>query len=369
MKKVLSLILALVMAAGLGLPAFAEEAAGENKGYSTAVKYVGEAKELYMLTVPATLEPTEDKNSGDVTLKGTWASNHTVKVTADATVEMKADLGGSKTLDIHFDGIELAGNNVESVSATKPVSVDTMTALFGSWTGVFCYNVDAGDVPGENDIGPIDETFEDNNWATIAYACQNNQVPESWAVGDTKTMTIDGSDYTIAIIDKNHDTYTEGGTAPLTFGMTQVYGTQYTYKKDAAYNSGKGQYVEWENSDMRTTVLPAIMAKMPTAVQAAIKAVDKETTKGKGSTELQTTSDQLFLFSEQEIFNQTTYAAAAEGSQYAYFATEANRSMGGVEWLERSPEKSLTYCTGCVRQGKANNCGQVPRYVVFGFCF
>ena len=70
--------------------------------------------------------------------------------------------------------------------------------------------------------------FADNSWAAIIAACQAREVPDTWAVGDSKPMTIGGADYQIDIIGENHDSYTDGsGTAPLTFQMHDCYGTDY----------------------------------------------------------------------------------------------------------------------------------------------
>ena len=69
----------------------------------------------------------------------------------------------------------------------------------------------------------LDPVFANNDWATIIAACQRKQVPETWAVGDQKEMTI-GQPYMIDIIGKDHDTYADGsGTAPLTLQMHDCY--------------------------------------------------------------------------------------------------------------------------------------------------
>ena len=73
--------------------------------------------------------------------------------------------------------------------------------------------------------------FAKNTWEKIIKACQDNEVPETWVVGSQKAMTINGVDYLIDIIGKNHDTYATGGKAPLTFQMHD------TYADDKAMNS------------------------------------------------------------------------------------------------------------------------------------
>jgi len=65
-----------------------------------------------------------------------------------------------------------------------------------------------------------DPVFANNSWENIALACQLGAVPETWAVGDEKEITIDGWEYTVNIIGKDHDDYADGsGKAPLTFQL------------------------------------------------------------------------------------------------------------------------------------------------------
>ena len=160
----------------------------------------------------------------------------------------------------------------------------------------------------------LDAIFSNNSWEEIIAACQSGSVPDSWAVGDSKTMTINGTDYQIDIIGKNHDTYTAGGTAPLTFQMHDCYGTKY------AMNSSNTNSGGWTSCAMRSTHLPAILALMPTEVQTAIREVNKLTSEGKKSATINTTADKLFLLSEVEIFGSVTYSKAGEGNQYAYYS-------------------------------------------------
>ena len=177
--------------------------------------------------------------------------------------------------------------------------------------------------------------FADNTWAQIIKACQANRVPDTWAVGNQKSMTIGGTDYVIDIIGKNHDTYSSGGTAPLTFQMHDCYGTTYTMNKTDTNISG------WTNCIMRTTHLPAILALMPAEVQNGIREVNKLTSAGNKSTTINTTADKLFLLSEIEIFGRVTYSSSGEGTQYSYYTAGnskvKNQNGSAIGWWERSP--------------------------------
>ena len=215
----------------------------------------------------------------------------------------------------------------------------------------------------------FDAIFANNSWEEIIAACQSGNVPDSWSVGDSKMMTINGANYQIDIIGKNHDTYTAGGTAPLTFQMHDCYGTTYAMN---SYNTNSGG---WTSCAMRSTHLPAILALMPSEVQAGIKEVNKLTSAGSQSSTINTTADKLFLLSEIEIFGSTTYSKSGEGSQYAYYSAGnskvKNLSGSANHWWERSPygSNSTSFCRVASTGGASNYNASTSSGVAFGFCF
>ncbi|MDD7537649.1 MAG: DUF6273 domain-containing protein [Oscillospiraceae bacterium] len=215
----------------------------------------------------------------------------------------------------------------------------------------------------------FDAIFSNNSWEEIIAACQSGRVPDSWAVGDSKAMTINGTNYQIDIIGKNHDTYTAGGTAPLTFQLHDCYGTKYAMNSYDTNNGG------WTSCAMRSTHLPAILALMPSEVQAGIREVNKQTSAGSQSSTINTTADKLFLLSEIEIYGSITYSKSGEGSQYAYYSagnSKVKNFYGSADnWWERSPDgsNSIVFCS-------VDSGGPANRYVAsfssgvaFGFCF
>ena len=219
-------------------------------------------------------------------------------------------------------------------------------------------------------FGPsYDPVFANNTWEQIIDACHNNAVPDTWKVADHKPMTINGVDYQIDIIGKNHDTYTAGGTVPLTFQMHDCY----AYEKQM--NSSDTNIGGWTDCAMRNTHLPAILALMPTEVQNGIREVNKLTSAGNQSDVINTTADKLFLLSEIEVFGSVTYSIDGEGTQYDYYMYEGNRKKrySGYtwDWWERSPcdIDTMYFCSVDV-YGSANyNDANGPFGVAFAFCF
>ena len=217
---------------------------------------------------------------------------------------------------------------------------------------------------------PYEVNFADNTWETIIAACQRGAVPETWAVGNNKTMMINGMSYHVDIIGKNHDTYAAGGTAPLTFQLHDCYAST------KAMNSSNTNSGGWKNSAMRTTHLPAILALMPTEVQNGIREVSKKASVGGASSTIETVSDKLFLLSEVEIFGSTYYSAASEGTQYDYYKagnSKVKKWRGSADfWFERSPTSRYNPNRFCQVDSGGQPSMLPASYangVAFGFCF
>ncbi len=217
----------------------------------------------------------------------------------------------------------------------------------------------------------LDPTFANNSWENIIYACQNKIVPDTWAVGNQKTMTINGANYAIDIIGKNHDTYSDGsGTAPLTFQFHKCWSTV-AY----AMNNSATNYQGWDACVMRTAIMPTVINQMPSEVQAGLKAVDKITGIGSGVSAVKTSSDKLFLLSEIEIFGSRSYSTQGEGEVYQYYGLDSNRikqqGTDNVSWWSRSPNVSDGYSFVYAKANGAS--GTISAVIQYGvapaFCF
>lgn len=141
MKRILSLALSAAMV--LSSIPFAYATNSYEQG--TEVIYTAANNENWTITVPAKLNPGK---SGTVTLDGYWPSNKTITVDADDTVVLKNSIlqSDTKILNITFPGITKLGNNIERSTASETVSVQAIdNALFGTWSGVFYYEVETSD--------------------------------------------------------------------------------------------------------------------------------------------------------------------------------------------------------------------------------
>ena len=254
----------------------------------------------------------------------------------------------SKTITVTRSGDgTISAVSCNTAAATVSVSGNTVTVT-GKANGSAKITISVA--AGTNYTAPASKTcavtvsflkdnFADNDWASIIAACHSGSVPSTWVVGNSKTMTINGTSYQVDIIGKNHDDYADGsGKAPLTFQMHTTYATQ--YKMNGAEDNSCG----WKNCLVRTSnAFPALKKVMPAEVVAALKAVTKKTTAGGASSAIDTTEDTLFLLSEIEVQGTRTYSYAGEGTQYEYYKTAANRKKNRA-WYLRSPRLNNTSC-------------------------
>ena len=264
------------------------------------------------------------------------------------TVSGTADTSGSCTLTLYEPGEWSVSASLNNVTKTQTVNIGTQSMKLP--------------------LIELADAFAANSWETIIAACQSGNVPDSWAVGDSKPMAINGTNYQIDIIGKNHDVYTDGsGTAPLTFQLHDCYSeAKQMYDTNP---SGLG----WKNTDMRLTYLPAILALMPAEVKNGIHAVNKKTSEGGNSTTIETVSDTLFLLSEVEVFGTNHSSVPGEGIQYDYYkaGNPKIKKREGVDefWWERSSASGGMFCR--VRdngQAGASNASS-SLGVSFAFCF
>lgn len=284
----------------------------------------------------------------------------------------------SKTITVTRSGDgSISAVSGNTAAATVSVSGNTVTVT-GKANGSATITISVA--AGTNYTAPANKTcavtvsflkdnFADNDWASIIAACHSGSVPSTWVVGNSKTMTINGASYQVDIIGKNHDTYANGGKAPLTFQLHDCYGETKNMNSSNTNNGG------WASCAMRQTHLPAILSQMPTEVQNGIREVNKLTSAGNQSATINTTADKLFLLSEIEIFGSVSYSKSGEGTQYDYYKagnSKVKKYNGSADiWWERSPSgsNSTHFCIVISNGSAGYGYASVALGVAFGFCF
>lgn len=230
-----------------------------------------------------------------------------------------------------------------------------------------------GGVASTEDAPAYSPVLAENTWEMIAQACADRDpILDSWLVGDEKDEVVNGETLTFVIVGKNQDDLADGsGKAPLTFGMKNLMAEK---RQMNSTNTNSGSFA---GSAMYSWLSGTIYPNLPAELKDAIKAVNKKTSSGGGSSAIRTDPMYLWLFSEIEVFGTTTYSYAGEGQQYPYFATAAERikrlsnGAGAASyWWERSPLRgnSASFC-GVATSGSANADGATRSHgVCFGFC-
>lgn len=246
-------------------------------------------------------------------------------------------------------------------------------AEFGDWT------ITAGSTTKDFTVDAIAvfytsmATLESLGWDTVASCAKAGLASKLWSIGDTKTLTVNGTSYTAVIIGFDHDNVANATTygrskAGITWQLQNCLATTYPMNSSNTNSGG------WTSSVMRSSTMATLLSQLPTLLKNNIVPVNKLTSAGSQSTTINTTTDSLFLLSEIEIFGVTSYSKAGEGVQYEYYAA-GNSTIKTVNgsassWWERSPygSNSTGFCS-VNSSGNANisaasySCG-----VSFGFC-
>ena len=197
------------------------------------------------------------------------------------------------------------------------------------------------------------------------------------SVGDKIVINLNGDNYDFQIIGFNHDDLdtaaaygkvTATGKAGITFQMVDCFKTTYVM------NSSNTNVGGWKSSAMRTSTMATMKGYLSTAWKSALKTVRKKVSVGNNSSTLETVSDDCFLLSEVEIFGSTTYSAAGEGNQYAWYKagnSKVKKYNGSANsWWERSPlaTDANDFCRVNSNGSASANNANSSHGVAFGFC-
>ena len=201
-----------------------------------------------------------------------------------------------------------------------------------------------------------DPVLNNNSWETISKVSQMGLAAQFWSVGDTKTITINGTvgnttfsnlSVDAFILGFNHNSSREGANR-IHFKIGKIggahialcdsnYGSSGSSASYFQMNDSNTNIGGWNGSSMRKTLLGnsgtptsppsgSLLAALPADLRAVMKAVTKysDNTGGGSNTAsyVTSTTDYLFLLSEFEYHGARTYANRAEQNyqtQYDYY--------------------------------------------------
>lgn len=178
------------------------------------------------------------------------------------------------------------------------------------------------------------------------------------------------------IVGFNHDDLSDGsGKAGTTFGMKNLYYSKYPMNSTNSNDGG------WDECLMRTSTMQEIFNNLPDELQSVIKLVNKKATTGNQSTDIVTSQDKLWLYSEVELDGTTNSGYKDEGTQYEYWQSY-NTNSDRVKKLNNGTGSDNIYWLRSPSTGDSTNFrfitsdGYVSSYnyagnsssVCFGFC-
>ena len=229
----------------------------------------------------------------------------------------------------------------------------------------------------------LDPVFDNNSWNAIKKAVNSGTASSLWKVGDRKKVILNGSvgkgktfSNTITycyILGFDHNKSVESGGAHalhIGFGASVLSGGAYIAYCDSEYNksvsstryfsmnSSNTNSGGWNSCQMKSTICPAFKNALPSDLQSNIRAVTKWQNNG-NSTSGQSSSNEIWLLSEMEIFGSAQYSKyTANQVQYDFYKGVTGWSAApkikykdtstsaAVNWWERSARSSnsLHFC-------------------------
>lgn len=219
-----------------------------------------------------------------------------------------------------------------------------------------------------------DPVLANNDWDVIRAVCEAGNASAYWSLGDTKHDV--GTDFVprmMRICDMQglygkHVVFEQVGQE----ATTAVWNQSSNRDDDSHYNN-------YNISNMRTTVLPALLANYSASLSGQITNTTYKVAKNGNSSTILDLTDKLFLPAEKEIFGSQQYCRTEEADALTWFALyQANntttfrikyRSGSAAVWWERSPESG--YANNVCAVGDGGSAGSGSAYISFGVspCF
>lgn len=226
------------------------------------------------------------------------------------------------------------------------------------------------------DLKPLD----DLPWSLIVSLSESGMAGKLFNLHDTKEVELTtGEKIEVEIVGFNHDILASDETkmAGITFCMKDCMAQ--TYRMNQTNTNVGG----WKESEMRTVhVREHFYDVLPDDLKEGIKQVNKKTSTGNKGTTVETTADDVWLFSLLEMGVKSLGAPySQEGNAYPAFNSEASRvkhkGKGGTTiyyWLRSAYAGNTTYfkqvsSSGNASAGSYNGSANSTSYgMAVGFC-
>lgn len=224
---------------------------------------------------------------------------------------------------------------------------------------------------GLSDYPVTDFSTISDSWAEICEAVSDGTYASKYSVGDTKLMTVNGTEVYMQLAAINGDELSNnGGTAGTTWICKDLYTTH-------AMNSTNTTSGGWPSTAMRSWLISDVLTALPEIVQQNIKEV-KKTYYDYGTTSTLTSDDKIWIPSYREVMlgaNKESSGVNYSGLFGSTYSTGSNASRvkyissgSASNWWLRSAYSSGYF--NCVSSGGSNGYYNASNQygVVFGFC-
>lgn len=227
---------------------------------------------------------------------------------------------------------------------------------------------------------PAVDTLNNTTWEDIKTISDAGQAANYWAIGDRKAVTLNGTVGSVAfsnntyycyIIGFDHNSSVEGtNRIHFQFGYTALTGgvhiafidSRYGYKETSGsrfnINNSDTSAGGWNGSSMRNNICTAFKNALPSDLRTILNTVTKysDNTGGGQNTAsyVTSTSEEIFLLAEYELFGVRTNANSAEQNyqqQYAYYSIgnskkryrHSSTSSAAIWWLRSTRANANGY--------------------------
>lgn len=223
------------------------------------------------------------------------------------------------------------------------------------------------------------EGIEDS-WSDIIAASANDTYDSKYAVGDVKSMVIDGTKYYFQLVAKDADVLASDGTTtvPMTWLMyRKFYATTHRMNQDNNSGaSGTGGNDGWAASEMRSWLSETVLPLLPSEVKSGIKEVRKYSDNwpagGSALVHDDVTADKLWIPSAREVLGGSNYEQAGPiyNTVLSDNSSRVKYDQSGSAtywWLRSASSASSFYRINSVGAGNSTSASSLHG-VVIGFC-
>ena len=226
----------------------------------------------------------------------------------------------------------------------------------------------------------VDRVFNNNSWDDIKAAVNAGTAASYWKVGDRKEVVLNGTvgnksfNNTTTycyILGFDHNKSVESGGAHalhIGFGASALSGGAYIAYVDSKYNnsvsstgyfsmnSSNNNTGGWNSCQMKSTICPAFKNALPSDLKSNIRAVTKWQNDG-GSTTGQSSSNEIWLLSEKEIFGSASESKyTANQLQYDFYKGVTGWSAAPkIKYKDTSTSQAVLWWERSARSGYSNN--------------